>query len=175
MFGTRLIRTLHRHFSTAVVWAMVPLAVLGGVPTVSCACVNCHCEAACGSNMHGAAKSCLDSGSSRQAGCCSCCCGHCSGGPGCCCQGKNVAHHAPPAAHQAGTGFEAQHNGCRTSVSVVTAIQTTKVVVSDHQPLTADVLTLNFPTRPIWSLDRTGEFNTGPPVDLVVTLQRLVI
>jgi hypothetical protein len=169
MIGKATIRSLRRRFSGAVLWALIPLAFAGGLPTANCACLDCHCGAKCACGSMGASSA---AASEKPAGCCHCCCGHCSGEAGCCC----CCCATKAKSQQTGTGFSAPGGtGCQTTISAVSAIQPHVVVVKDHQPVTSDIATPTPSLHLMRAVDLTDAFNTGPPVDLVVTLQRLVI
>jgi hypothetical protein len=75
-----------------------------------------------------------------------------------------------------GKGFNSpDSSGCRTSITAVAGIRASSVAIADgNQPLSIDVPVVALSSTSSWSLDRTS-LNTGPPLDLVVTLRRLVI
>jgi hypothetical protein len=178
MIGISRVRAIHRRLNAGVLWAMIPLAAWSGIPTARCACVNCHCGAQCGIGSHSATGCSPASDSVKKTDDCSCCCGHSSSADGCCC-----CHPKQPTPMQEtcrrlpGNGFDSQSpHSCRMAISAVAGVQATMVVVSDHQPLAMDVLAPSASSQTNHSaLDRGDAFDTGPPVDLVVTLRRLVI
>jgi hypothetical protein len=171
MIGTPTIRSAKRWFCVALVWAMVPAIVWAGVPTVSCACVKCQCGAGCSVAPHSATTL---GASSGQADCCANC--PCAGTAHCCCKSKLAAAKQATCRHLPGNGFGgSDKGGCRTSVTSLTGIRATAVVADDDQPLTIDHPAATDRSHSSRSLDRANALITGPPVDLVVTLQRLVI
>lgn len=174
--ASQIRRMFRRLFSAGLAWLMVPLVVWGGVPAVSCACVNCQCGAACEFHAgvgYSSAQCCQP-----KIACCCCGCGHCPCAAGCCCCGGS--HKAP---NQESTcsrlpgksvGSQPDHR-CRASVSAQDAVQFVIVKATDLPSFAAGAV------QPIRSIDcnralqSAGEFNTGPPPDLVVTLRKLVI
>jgi len=175
MFGNSPIRRLRRHLSTALVWAMLPMAVLGGMPTANCACVNCQCGAACGLPGHTACCPAVESAAQNVCRC-KCCNGHCDG-KCCCCVNTQPQQKQPlnPAdSKQKLCSLPASR--CHVSISsAASAIVAAMVGIDHHQPLTLDLpATLDSPLA-VAAVDHFDGFSTGPPVDFVVTLQRLVI
>jgi hypothetical protein len=174
MFSKSTIRFIRRGFAASMVWAMIPLAALAGLPTASCACVKCECGAACVFASH-SPSSCAGG---EKAACSACCCNHCpcAGTFHCCCLAKLAAAKKPTCQLVPGKGFNSpDSNGCRTSITAVAGIRATSVAIADgYQPLSMDVPGVALSSTSSWSLDRTS-LNTGPPLDLVVTLRRLVI
>jgi hypothetical protein len=182
MIGNSIIRSLGRRFSAGVIWAMIPLAAWGGMPTLSCACLDCHCGATCEFASHGTANPAAANPSDtvdshNQTGCCSCCgCANCQCAAGCCCcQMKKFASKAPTCKHEGAPGFSQSQDGCKTSVSTVTAIRPTLVALNSHQPWVVAIFPPISASQSNRTLDRADPLNTGPPVDLVLTLGRLLI
>ncbi len=168
MIDKAAIRLIRRRFNGAVLCAMVPLAFAGGLPTASCACVNCHCGANCTCGSAGASAG-TAAASDKPACCCHCCCSHCTGEAGCCCATKAKTQ-------PSGQGFSAPAGtGCQMTIAARAAIQPHVVAVNHHQPLTSDLATPTPALHLTLAVDLTDSLNTGPPVDLVMTLQRLVI
>jgi len=178
MVGASLFKLLNRRFYSGVIWAMIPLAVASGIPTVSCACVDCHCGSACAFGKCGSAGG--DAVESTHQAChCPCCCGgHCSGACCCCgcCKGKQGTSNASTSQHPAGKGFGAPpSNNCRVSIAAVVCIPTTMVTADKQLVLVVDLFSATPSFGTLWGVDRTAEIDSGPPVDLVLTLNRLVI
>ena len=178
MVGKSLIRSMKRSFATGLVWAMVPLAALSGMPITRCACEVCRCGSNCAFDSHCSGNCSSAAESPAKGTCCSCCCGHCSCAPGncCCChpkQSKAAAH----VCHKAvGDGFRGPSaNGCRVSVTATPVVRVTTVVVSDQLPLAVGIVATTEPAQWLTSADLRGPLDTGPPPDIVVTLCRLVI
>jgi hypothetical protein len=178
MVGKSLIRSIKRPFATGVVWAMIPLAAVSGMPVTRCACELCRCGANCaiGSQCSGNCSSAAESPAKRA--CCSCCCGHCSCAPGhcCCCSARKAAESSKVCHKATGEGFSGPSaNGCRVSVTATPVVRVTTVIVSDHLPLAVDIVATAEPAQLLASADLRSPLNTGPPPDIVVTLCRLVI
>jgi len=174
MLSNSITRFVRRGFSASMVWAMIPLAALAGLPTASCACLKCQCGAACEFASHSASSR----AGGEPAGCSTCCCNHCpcAGTSHCCCLAKLAAAKKLVCQHLPGKGFNSpESSGCRTSITAVAGIRATTVAIADgYQPLSLDVPAVALSDTSSGSLDRTS-LNGGPPVDLVVTLRRLVI
>jgi hypothetical protein len=79
--------------------------------------------------------------------------------------------------HLPGKGFNSPDSkGCRTSVTAIAGIRAADVAVADgYQPLSMDIPAVAASSESTWLLTRTSSLNTGPPIDLVIALQRLVI
>ena len=166
MFGKSTTRFVRRAFSASIVWTMIPLAALAGLPVASCACVKCECGTACKFALHSAVSCCY---------CCSNC--PCAGTSHCCCMAKLAAASKQTCQHAPGKGFNSPDSkGCRTSVTAIAGIRATHVAVADgYQPLSMDIPAVAASSESTWLLTRTNSLNTGPPINLVITLQHLVI
>jgi hypothetical protein len=179
MVNIRLTRFIRRHYRAALVWAVMPLAVLTGRTVVGCGCFGhfesaCHCG--CCSDKHDGAKQ----GESA----CSCCTGHGFTHSTCCCCNKAKAK-SPSNITDCKS-----HDSCPASDLVWQGHRCTSIVVHDVIPVTvapsADVADLHssifvlpdyiLSPSSSQSFGQAVDFDTGPPpADLVVTLRRLVI
>jgi len=170
-------RMLRRLFTAGMAWLMIPLVVWGGIPAVSCACVNCQCGTTC--KLSGGAASSGTQVSQTKTACCCCGCGHCSCKTGCCCccgGGCKATDKESTSVCLLGKGVGAKPaDSCRLSVSAQVAVQPAVVKAVDQHPLTLDLALPTISYGSNCALRSTGQFNTGPPLDLVVKLRRLVI
>jgi hypothetical protein len=65
---------------------------------------------------------------------------------------------------------------CRVSISAPAAAVTAATVgIDHHQPLTFDLPAMLDSPQAVAAVDHFDGFDTGPPVDLIVTLRRFVI
>lgn len=176
MTGTHLIRSLKRPFAAGVVWAMIPLAVWGGIPVTQCACLFCQCGTDCSFRSQCSCSNASDD-SSQGCSCGSCSCNHCSCAAGhCnCCQSKQGAAKPNVCDGACHAGFSSQTNGCRTSVSATVAVRANAVVVGEQLPLAFDVANSTAHAQSYGASNAARPLDSRPPPDLVITLQRLVI
>lgn len=175
MFGNSPIRGLRRHLSTGLVWAMLALAVLGGMPTANCACVSCQCGAACGLPGHIACCPGVES-AARNVCHCKCCNGHCDGKSCCCAKTQQQLKQPLNPAESRQNLCSLPASRCQVSISSApSAIVAATVGIDHHQPLTLDLPATLDSLQAVAAVDYFDGFDTGPPVDLVLTLGRLVI
>lgn len=167
MFGNSRTHFVRRCFSPALVWAMAPAIVWAGVPSINCACVTCQCGARCSFDPRSGSG---DTSTCRHADC------SCAGTSHCCCKATLVAATVSSCPHPSESGFDkSDQGGCRSSVKLLTGIRTNIVVADDDQPLAIDLPAATVQNQARRSFDRTDALNTGPPVDLVVTLRHWII
>jgi hypothetical protein len=168
MLGSSLNR---RVIHTAVLWAMIPLAVLNGRMVTGCISPdgqfnpNCNC-----CTVRSAATKSLEQGAKQSCRCCAT--SHCSHSS--CCKGKSVAHSKLPTKH--GNGFNS--SSCQ-SVAQYLIIPTIIQNVVDHDDLVymaLDVVTADFtPFLAGIPQREPGIDATPPPDNLVISLQRFLI
>lgn len=148
-------------FRAAVIWLMAPLALWSGLPFSACICADGHYELFCAAHSRQASAS---------AACCSCC-------P----TAKSCCKHSTCCASSEGGADRCASNGnsCCTQVGRVTFVPPASAAapIMDCHALAiilpvADV-TAHMTVRTLAS--RIFALDTGPPLDLVVTLQRFVI
>jgi hypothetical protein len=178
MIGKSLIRSIKRPFATGLVWAMIPLAAVSGMPVTRCDCEVCRCGANCAFDSQCSGNCSAAAETTPKGACCSCCCGHCSCAPGhcCCCSAKKAAEPTKVCHNAAGEGFSGPSaNGCRVSTTATPVVRTATVVVSDQLSLAIDNLATTEPTHSLGLSEMRSPLDTGPPPDIVVTLCRLVI
>ena len=171
---------LHTHLKSGIVWAMLPLAVLSGVPTPRCQCsaserpISCECPCCKGKSVSGGLAS---------SGQC-CCCGRC------CVAGNQAAkrdavsmQNCLPKAAQAACcvlpGTEPQRGAsCCVPVAVDPSVIASSVeapavsVVFCGVVCTAAAEPLTHHPSPV--ID-TGHLHCGPDADLVVVFRCLLI
>jgi hypothetical protein len=176
MFSNSPIRRLKRQLSKGLVWAVLPLAFSGGMPTVSCACATCECGASCGLPGHPACGNAAAS-AGRKEGRCQCCNGHCDG-KCCCCLKKQPSRQPQSVSPHDSTARLCSPPASRCVVSIsapAAAVTAATVGIDHHQTLSLDVpVTLDLP-QAVVAVDHFDGFDTGPPVDLIVILRRFVI
>jgi hypothetical protein len=177
MLRSSRIRFLCRLLSTSMAWAMMPALVWGGVPTVTCACVSCHCASDCevlgGTIRCSAGEVCCPK---LGCSCCGCEGGSCASGCCHCCADKPAVREVPIPVPLAGKNAVCKSSsGCRASLTAQVAVKAPLVRSQDHQPAALGVFEPKAALPPVYAVEGAGQFNTGPPDDLVVTLRRLVI
>jgi len=177
MIGKRITRILRRGVRVGLAWALIPLIAWGSIPTLHCACENCQCGSTCSFASECGAQA-GHVPASEKTPCCGCCRGgHCSCPGGCCCcKAKQLAAKGQSCPQSHGkdvNSFKAP--GCRTSITTSTAIRTNLTVVDNAHSLAMDRLSTTYGTQATVSHERAFVLNTGPPVDLVMTYQRLLI
>ena len=174
---------LRKQLSSWVVWGMVPLAVWGGTPSTACVCANGRIKLFCshrceGGHEHSQPADAESCGTHQQA----CCCGdscddHAAsseaaldgdGGHDCC--------NSPGGNCQPGSGISSR--GCCTPVRSLTT--TSSQVVKVAAPVELSLATIPAPACLFHGGHVRGahswrQVNTGPPVDLVVTLGHFLI
>ena len=178
MIGKRIIRCLRRCFGVGLVWGLIPLVAWGSIPTLHCACENCQCGSTCSFASECRPQAGHTSASAKTHCCCCCRDGHCSCAGGCCCcKAKQLAAKGQSCPQsQAKDSNSVKEPGCRTSISTSTAaIRTNVTVVDNSHSLAIDRLSTTCGTQSTVSHERIIVLNTGPPVDFVVTYERLVI
>lgn len=166
MFSIRITRGWRRRCHQALVWAMVPLAVLNGRTVLSCGCsgrvlAECHCGQAvrgAGSPRGGSAKCprCAVANLAQTSPCCSM-------------QRSATTHDSAPS-------FGGHH--CRSVADFQVIPATTVLPTHDEDVASLDLLAAS-PTALGETLSTWRELPTTisphPPDDLVVVLHRLVI
>jgi hypothetical protein len=169
MAGKTLIRTIRSRFRAAVIWAMMPLAVLSGRVVSGCMSptghfeLNCRCWADAG-------------GSAASATSCHCHCPCCAGGKTCCCcQSKSLAANSRQT-----TGGGIQGSGHCTPVALYNVTPAVNVSIQtgdNHQSADFVAIVIDAPTSLArTTIEQLAELDTGPPPDnLVVALHRFLI
>ena len=163
---------LPTRLSTAVAWAMIPVAAWAGMPSTACVCANGHVKLFC---AHGAAiakphdhqaalgcmSSCCTSGAYADADCehdADCC------GGGYCCHGA-----------KAGTSDVSSKACCRPILTAPSVAPQTFSVPSEQAPavivVAEEIGTLAHPSF----IADLAEINTGPPLDRVIVFRSLLI
>jgi hypothetical protein len=164
MFGPKkTIRVIRQRLGAAVAWAAIPLVVSAGVPSASCACVKCECGSQCGGILQTAETSAAAKSETPADGCC------------CCCRAKQSVANQRTGNPTGKACLRTPNHQCRIAISTATGIKAAPNGDKDL-PLAADVAAtpVSIGLTPPQFL--VAEFaNTGPPVDLVVALQRLLI
>lgn len=180
MFRSPLKRAVRKRLATATVWVILPLALWNGRAMGGCICADGHYEPFC----QGVLSSGVQDHVSAQTGCCGCpCCAisatrggnaeHWKTSHGCCRQlnSHEVNNHA---------GQSIGTQGCCRAVAQAPATPT--ILKSQRADSFGQSLTLIVAVLDSTSLFRTTSVTrriaagTGPPpMDLVVTLRRLVI
>jgi hypothetical protein len=177
MPGRVLIRAIRRRFQAAVIWAMVPMALISGRSVSGCLSPTGHFEPGCHCQAMQAARV---SGQEKANPTCQCHCPCCRGGACCCCQGKanccNLAAKTTSRTH--GEGVQ-DGNSCRPfSIYVVTPAVSTSAQTGDlHQLVQMSMVSVDLPLFATPStVAHVFELNTGPPpYNLVVALHRFLI
>lgn len=183
MVGSSLDRLVCGRFRAAVVWAMIPLAIWSGQLSAGCICADGHYEPFCRAHLCPGRHA----GDAEQAqSACSCCgCSWCARASSTessrvCCTGDIDCCHRPSSPHQpVGIGQCLQGKACCTPVvqsQVIPPVVTSSRLAGDHHlpALCATILDVSCPVIGLLSTRRL-ETDTGPPLDLVVKLRRLVI
>lgn len=180
MVRASLKRAIRKRLATVTVWVILPLALWNGRAMGGCICADGHYEPLC----RGVLSSGVQDHISAQTGCCGCpCCAivatregdaeHCTTAQGCCRQSNTYE-----ANNHAGQSIGTQ--GCCRAVAQAPATPTilkSQRADSFGQSLTLIVAVLDSPSLfRTTSVTRHMAANTlPPPMDLVVTLRRLVI
>lgn len=166
MVSKWLLRLVRGRVRTAVTLAVLPLAIMNGLPLAAgCVCADGHYEPVCHAGLCRAEKG--DCG-------CSCCAHHS------CCKGATACRRQCPAPLKDDTlGKRIAGNPCCTPVvhEAIPTVVTMPVVIDVHQLSALTVAAVDMPfSAPVAKLAFGADFDTGrPPSDLVVTLHRLVI
>jgi hypothetical protein len=95
----------------------------------------------------------------------------------CCCRGNHKAAEQQSTCDNApvkGINAQSDHS-CQASISAQVAVQHPVVKAADQQPPMLDVIPQAASVASNTASLTASEFNTGPPLDLVVKLRRLVI
>jgi hypothetical protein len=171
---------LRTHLKSGFVWAMLPLAVLSGMPTPRCLCraserpISCQCPCCKGKAV---------SGQFANAGQC-CCCGRCCAARNQTAQnGATRMQNALPRAVQAACcvspGGQPQHS---TSCCVPVAVDPSVIAASVEAPVLSTVFSGVMCTPEAKQLTHhpslvvdTGHLHCGPDADLVVVFRCLLI
>lgn len=166
MFSTRFQRVLRRRCHQALVWVMVPLAVLNGRTVVSCGCsgrqlAECHCsQSAIGQKApHHGESACPKCASARGARTETCC-------------GE------PQSASKESAPRSVGGHHCRNAANYVVTPVTTMPSPVEEQVASLDLIADCPATASDIHWSSTGytfACEPYPPNDLVVVLQRLVI
>jgi hypothetical protein len=157
------VRSMRRRLNTGIMWAMIPLAALGGVPTARCICIDCPCRTDCSTAVGSPVNHSTISSSGSIEHTAACCREHSTG---------NAQRHSCTT----GKGLGCQSSdGCRKLVSAAPAVRTAGIEQSDRQPSISEVVDSIRSVPTVRSVNLRTPADTGPPPDLVVTLQRLVI
>jgi hypothetical protein len=177
MAGEFLSRAVRRRFHAAMIWAMVPVAMMNVRSVSGCLSPTGHFEPGCHCAAMQEPGTNASQGTSTTNCCCHCAC--CLGKTCCCCKGKSCCSMsvAKNARQPAGNGVE---NGthCRpfSMYVVAPAVKASLSAGMDHSvaivPISFDPLTIVVTT----AVAHPAELNTGPPPDnLVVALHRFLI
>jgi len=166
-------RVLRGRLRAVVLWAMVPLAVVNSRPVVGCICADGHYEAAC-PNVHKALKQATD-GSCRCLACCRA--GAASETAGDCCAAQASSCPSPQGA--SGGPFVESKPCCRAVVHAPVLPPLVDSVTLDdvYRSPALDVAAPS--SQRVFDAPSIGcrvDNDTGqPPLDLVITLGRLII
>jgi hypothetical protein len=163
----RIARLLRRGSAAGVVWAMIPLVMVSGAPTASCACVACLCGAACPLDGSSAAGQASSDRSTTPAHPAQNFCG--------CCKVSDSPNRSQSNLHPHGTGFSGQQSRCHAVIAVRSAVQPSATPSSDGQMPALVHPAIQLLGHSLQARHRPEELNTGPPIDLLVTLCHLVI
>ncbi len=178
MTGKFINRVIRRRFQAALIWVMMPVALINGRMVSGCMSPTghfepgCHCQAMQESNACDQAKTNTT---------CQCHCACCHGGTCCCCCKaktsccKSVASNA---VRVHGNGFQSGDHCRPFSTYAVTPVVKTAVQVADaHQLTDIAVVLFDLPLSVLpTTFTQVAELNTGPPPDnLVVALHRFLI
>ena len=162
----------NRRIQAAILWAMVPVAALGGQSVVGCISPDGHFDPTCQcwANQESSES---DAQASADA-LCTCC-----GTSHCCCKNKSSTN--SNATQQARTTYgPGWHvSGCRplTAYFTVTAVNRSHRTVLVHSSIACIDQTFDVPAIALGiGAKYTSQLNTGPPVgNLTVALHRWVI
>lgn len=177
MVRASLNRLVRSRFRAIVAWAMVPLAVLSGRPVSGCICADGHYEPVCRAALCAGSNS--TAGPRNSTSCCGCsCCGQtlsdqspsrCKDRTSCC-QKAGALHPAD--------GRSLSKKCCTPVVGIQAVVKakveraTSNAVVHSLDVLAPIASVADVQTHgPAWIVPH----DTGPPVDLVITLRRLLI
>ena len=158
--------------STAVAWAMIPLAAWAGMPSRACVCANGNVKLFC---AHGSRAATLHEHENVAAPC-----GHCCGPANVaeadsdhdadCCGSGFCCHGAKPG--NAGIGAKAC---CKPILSAPSAAPDVVSVPCDQAPAVVAVAQqVGALVHPSFIAD-LAEINTGPPLDRVIVFRSLLI
>jgi hypothetical protein len=155
-----------RVIHTAVMWTMMPLALLNGRMLSGCISPDgrfnpgCNCCAVAIESAH-AVKS-----------CCRCCpSGHCTRS---CCKGKSLAHMKLPA--KSGSGFTSSSCQAVAQYLVIPTIVKNAPATNDQMQAAVDIAAFEFSVFLVGIPQREPDIDsTPPPNNLVISLQRFLI
>jgi hypothetical protein len=177
-------RWVRRGMTSALVWAMVPLAIISGAPVARCGCANCRDRnwsfgAACAADVTLFAGCCntarvalrdnpSDSRSTPAAGLP-------SNSRSCCGDQRPVAcRHGN--SNPSGKGNPDRPQRCQTLLTIRPAVVQPTASVPDGTCLVAaQLLPVGRAAGLPQAFDRIERIDSGPPIDLVVTLRHLLI
>jgi hypothetical protein len=168
-----------------VVWGMVPLAVWGGAPSTACICANgrlkLSCSHRCGARhtheigeQHGSLEAAVSCGDHEHA----CCCVHAHDDHVADCEGAAAHDCCNPTESGGPPGTGVSSRGCCKPIGslVATLSSVVKAVAPvEASPATLDAATYLFHGDQTTTAHSWRGADTGPPVDLVVTLGRFLI
>ncbi len=176
MIGKIPRRMARRWVFSGVVWAMMPLAIVSGMPIKVCGCSACRCGSDAASDLAAAGMTRAEQTAAGSSGCCASHeqaptihsqCG-CAGAVG----------DEKSAAERGSTQKSVSQPACRCPTIVTERQAPQPVVVA----ASADQFTPVLDTKPTGladklsaSFDRPADVDTGPPTDLVVVLRHLLI
>ena len=180
MISAHLNRLVRGHSRAAVLWAMMPLAILASRPTSGCICADGHYEPFCRGGLHAANDSTPGHEHSNAAsGACSCC-DKCHAGKDhrSCCQGKSDCCRGTTSADGSDAGVAGK--SCCTPVlrsELVTVVAASSQLLCEHQSSLLCMSAFALPSTGIaMAAGQPVGLDTGPPPhDLVVTLGRRLI
>ena len=172
MVGKLIHRAVTRHCRSAVIWAMLPLAVMNGRSIAGCISPTgefspgCHCWSTQNDSASGANNVCRCH--------CSCC-----QGKACCCKvgASCCSTAATNGRRSSGNGYRSGER-CRpvTAYVVSQGVKASISFVDAHQAIDLTAALIDVPTSAPSPAHNLVGPNTGPPPDnLVIVLQRFLI
>ena len=172
MAGKLFIRAIRSRFQAAVIWAMVPVAMISGRTISGCVSpsghfeLNCHCSASMGD-------------SAAPSGPCHCHCPCCQGKDCCCCKSKSscCCSMASNARRTNGNGFQSSHCQQVSAFATTPVVNVSTQIQDLDQSADLTLISSDVPSALArTTLEQIAELNTGPPPNnLVVALHRFLI
>lgn len=168
-----------RRLRAAVLWAMMPLALVGARPSGGCICADGHYEPVCmAQQCRGRAGA--SGNSASPTACCGCSCCRSAGQQTDCCIHRTCCSTCSADSTQdesTQAGWRATRSCCCHPVPATPTVATVKTVELEFDAaLNVDLLSSIAITAQAQHGRVVQAFlDTGPPPDLVLTLQRLLI
>jgi hypothetical protein len=169
MIGKLVTRAIRHRWKAAVIWAMVPLAILNAHSVAGCLSSTGHFEPGC---------RCWESSPDALTGCCHCPC--CAGKTVCCCKLKPCGTHSLTGTSQRtpANGWQSEGHCTPMALYAVTPAIKSSIQVSDHSAsidLTVAIIDLPLSYAQT-TVEHIAPLDSGPPPNnLVVELHRFLI